>query len=404
MDLSKYTVLFIDDESEILKALQRELRTEPYHCDFLNDPRQAIERIMTLSPAVVVSDMRMPEMSGAELLAEIRGSRPDVIGMILSGWSDVGGILDAVNQGHVFRYILKPWDQRDLKIAVRQALEFYELQSEKRELCKRLEEQNRLLEERVEKRTAEVLKMRSPAEIGKYASQIVHNLNNPLQALKGTLGVAELLLWNTDDIKPEKLKEIIGLANRAADDIKNIVVSILQHARDEHYFHYEPVDINKVIGDEIVFFNLNPFFRNKVKKELHLSPNLPHLMGSSVQIKQIVDNIVGNAIDAMENSRNRTLSIRTALEDWSISIVIEDTGEGISPNDLEKIFSPDYSTKPTGKGTGLGLASVKAMVQAYSGQVEVQSKKDQGTQFTIKLPLQRAPYNGSDIKRPCQPI
>jgi len=90
----------------------------------------------------------------------------------------------------------------------------------------------------------------------------------------------------------------------------------------------------------------------------------------------------------MEKVESRQLSICTEHRDNFISIAVSDTGEGIPEENISRVFSPDYTTKPVGKGTGLGLASVKAMVEAYSGIIEIDSTAGEGTTVSIQLPVQ----------------
>jgi len=118
-----------------------------------------------------------------------------------------------------------------------------------------------------------------------------------------------------------------------------------------------------------------------------LDNHIPCILGNPIQIKQILDNVFKNAIDAMENSKDKQLSIKTGIKNGFISIIITDSGEGISKGDLSRIFNPGFTTKPLGKGTGLGLASVKTMVEAYSGTIDVQSEINKGTVITICLPV-----------------
>ena len=100
-----------------------------------------------------------------------------------------------------------------------------------------------------------------------------------------------------------------------------------------------------------------------------------------------MDNLIKNAIDAMEHSDKKCFGIKTGMENGDIIIEISDTGKGIAAENLEKIFSPDYTTKPVAKGTGLGLASVKTMINAYSGNIIVESEKGKGTLFTVRIPV-----------------
>ena len=146
--------------------------------------------------------------------------------------------------------------------------------------------------------------------------------------------------------------------------------------------------MNQLIEKEMLFWDLNPFYKYKIKKEFHFDKNLPAFRGSQIQIKQILDNLIKNSIDSMEKVEFRQLSIRTEHRDNFISIAVSDTGEGIPEENISRVFSPDYTTKPVGKGTGLGLASVKAMVEAYSGIIKIDSTAGEGTTVSIQLPVQ----------------
>ncbi len=132
---------------------------------------------------------------------------------------------------------------------------------------------------------------------------------------------------------------------------------------------------------------MNPFYKYEIEKQIELADNLPHILGNPIQIKQIMDNLIKNAIDAMENSPKKRLTIKTHMESSSVIIKISDTGEGIAKENLTEIFSPDFTTKPISKGTGLGLASVKTMIEAYSGDIRVESEIGKGTAFLLLIPI-----------------
>jgi signal transduction histidine kinase len=171
--------------------------------------------------------------------------------------------------------------------------------------------------------------------------------------------------------------------------LEKIIAGILTHLRDKTLFKTEQIDINEIIKGEFEFFELNPTYKYQIEKKVELSDNLPGIQGNPIHIKQIVDNLLKNAIDAMEHSQEKRLAVETCLEDKAVLIRISDTGEGIAQEDLPKIYSPDFTTKPIGKGTGLGLASVKTMVDAYSGDMQVRSRKGEGTTFIVRIPVQQ---------------
>jgi signal transduction histidine kinase len=383
--MEKRTVLFVDDESNILKSLNRLLRSEPYQSLFAQGGEEALDILGRESVNVIITDLGMPEMDGFTLLKQVQENYPDVIRLVLSVSGDTDSILKAINKESVYRYILKPWEERELKIIIRQATEMFNLQEEKRNLLTRLDEHNRLLEQRVKERTRQLLAIESAAEIGKYASQIVHNLNNPLFCISGALDMFEVEL-SDDNTDLNKLQKWTKMAKSGTSDLKDIILGILIHVRDKTKYEKKQIDVNEIIKSALDFFQINPFFKNKIKKQVDLSDNLPPILGDSIQIKQIVDNLIKNAIDAMEHSEEKRLTVKTGFEDKCIAIIISDTGEGISEEDLSNIFCPYFTTKPIGKGTGLGLASVKAMVDAYSGTIHVESKNREGTTFIVRLP------------------
>ena len=380
------TVLFVDDDRIILKALERTVQDELYHSLFAQSGSQALD-IMAVEPVdVVVTDLMMPEMDGMMLLDWVQAEYPDVIRVVLSALSDTASILEAINNGSVYRYIVKPLNREELKITVRQALELFEIQQEKKRLLNQLEMNNRLLEKRVEARTQQLLNIDSQAEIGKHVSQIIHNLNSPLQAIFTTIDLAALKISKeTPDL--DKIVELLGRIKNSAMDLEKIIRTILLHVRSDSICGACEVEVNSVIASVLEFFRFNPLFKKEIEKQVDLVEPSPVVFGNPVQIKQIVDNLITNAIDAMEESTSKRLSVTTRILNSHVELSIADTGIGIDDGDIPKIFSPDFTTKPVGKGTGLGLASVKTMVEAYNGSISVESKKGQGSTFSVRLPV-----------------
>lgn len=386
MKPAAHAILFVDDEVEILKALKRTMRSLPHPCLYANSGKKAVTLLAAQPVAVLVSDMRMPEMNGPQLLKYTRLHYPNTIRLVLSSWSDSSDILAAVNSGRIYRYIVKPWDNGELRTIVQQAMELFELQWEKERLQRQLEAQNELLEKTVESRTQKLMKISAHAEIGKYASQIVHNLKNPLQVLFGTLGLSKTLLNDVHQLDPDRLIKYIDMAHDSAKNLQQIVAGILMHARDD--IHQKPmaININEIIRHELDFFNINRTFKDQIEKKVELDEHLPDVLGHSVQIKQIVDNLIRNAVDAMEASTPKQLKINTFSRGRDVVLIIADSGQGISASDMPYIFNPDFSTKPMEKGTGLGLASVQTMVASYGGDISVVSDVGQGTTFTVTFP------------------
>ena len=162
--MEQQTVLFVDDEENVLNTLRRMFRRDPYRVLLAGSGAQALEMIEGGErPSVIVSDQRMPGMTGAEFLEKAKGILPDSIRIVLTGYSDLDAAMDAINRGGVYRYILKPWNDADLRLTVRDALERCELVRQNRALTEELKEKNQALEElnanlerKVEERTHEL--------------------------------------------------------------------------------------------------------------------------------------------------------------------------------------------------------------------------------------------------------
>jgi len=156
-----HTLLFVDDEKNILNSLRRLFYREHYKIIVTTKPEEALGLIESHPVSLVISDHRMPEMEGTKLLSLIREAKPDIVRIMLTGYADMGAAVEAINTAQVYRFISKPWNDEDLKLTVREALRQYDLIALNRELTELVKEQNqelydinRSLEKKVQERTA----------------------------------------------------------------------------------------------------------------------------------------------------------------------------------------------------------------------------------------------------------
>ena len=130
--MEKRTVLFVDDEEKILRSLKRGLIDESYKSLFAKSGKEALEILKQNEVHVLVTDMRMPEMSGLELLRIAKKEYPHIVRMVLSGYTQVTTLLTAINQGEIFKFITKPWQlEEEFKPAIREAVEYYEFRNQR---------------------------------------------------------------------------------------------------------------------------------------------------------------------------------------------------------------------------------------------------------------------------------
>jgi two-component system, NtrC family, response regulator HupR/HoxA len=134
------TILIVDDEERILNSLRRGLIDEPHNLLFADSGKKALEILEQNEVHVIITDMRMPEMSGLQLLKIVKEKYPNIVRLVLSGYTQVGTLLTAINQGEIFKFITKPWKlEEEFKGVIAQAIEYYNLHTERDRLAKELE-------------------------------------------------------------------------------------------------------------------------------------------------------------------------------------------------------------------------------------------------------------------------
>ena len=143
---NEHTVLFVDDEVNILKALQRLFRIEDMNVLCASRASEALELLERHPTQVVVTDQRMPEMSGVDFLAQVREHYPDIVRMMLTGYTEINVAVDAINRGEIYRLITKPWNDDELRATIRQAFEQADLKDEIKRLNRVTREQKQELQ------------------------------------------------------------------------------------------------------------------------------------------------------------------------------------------------------------------------------------------------------------------
>jgi signal transduction histidine kinase len=236
---------------------------------------------------------------------------------------------------------------------------------------------------RLEAKQEQLLQSRKMASIGTLTSGIAHELNNPINNISLS---AESLLESGSGISNAEAKEVIEDILFQADRAGQVVKDLLEFSRTERPFLLK-LSIKETLERTIKLIK-NQIMVTGIQIEKDIPEDLPPIKGRRQDLQQAFINILLNAIQAMQDiSKEHTISIRTGRGPEGYTRVdITDTGCGIQPKDIGYIFDPFFTTKEVGRGTGLGLSLAYSIIRTHGGYIEVKSKINKGTTFSIFLP------------------
>ena len=224
------------------------------------------------------------------------------------------------------------------------------------------------------------------ASIGLLTAGIAHEINNPLFVITGYLDVLNENL-QAGKISAEELRGIADKLGTASKTIVKLVSGIKTYARIEETDPV-PIDLNSAIQGSLDLVSFL-YRQDNIELKNGLSQGSPMILGNIGKLQQVLMNLLSNAQDAMESSRKKIISVDTHEETDKVVVAVSDTGCGIEPENIKYVFSRSYTTKPVGKGSGMGLDLVRNMVEEMDGSIEVESEVSKGTTFKMIFPRHR---------------
>jgi signal transduction histidine kinase len=365
----KPRVLVVDDDPHTRRTIFQVLHSE-FDVTLVESGDKAIE-ILNKDPEfhVVSLDMQMPGLSGIDTLKALKNLSPATEVLMLTAYSNVDYLKNALKYG-AYDYIDKPFDNRALRLAVREGVK----RRERKAGAKKAEKQLALVK-------AQLIESEKFSIIGQLIAGVTHELNNPLTAI---LGFSELALMN-DDL-PNVTRDQLEKINKSAILCKNIVQKLLTFSR-KNESKREPVDINSVIESSFDLIKLE-IKRTGTRVITGLADNLPLVIADFSELQQVFLNLINNALQAMEeNEEKGVIEVTSEFDERYVSIQFQDNGPGIPKDHLQKIFEPLYTTKKEGEGTGLGLSICYEIVEEFGGSIYVGSREGTGACFVVKLPI-----------------
>jgi signal transduction histidine kinase len=367
-------VLFVDDDVENLDVWDAACSDE-FRVLVAASAEQALKLMATYEVGVVLSDQRMPGMSGIELLEKVRVDFPAAVRILITAYSDLAAAVEAINRGNVRRYLRKPCALHELRAALRDALEHYELRVRVRSM-----ERRQLVTERV-------------YALGLVASGLGRELARPAESIRESVSLARNELrdmverFETEKVdkrivraKLGELEARLGSALEGVERVMSIAHSVALPASAAVTNEVEVGDVLRValriVRGEI---------RHRADIELDLV-DVPPVKGSVTKLSQVVLNLLVSAIEATADSGQRGL-VRVCLrrEGTSVHLEVSDNGPEIPASDLPHLFDP-FHAGSSRRGTGIGLAISKTIIEEMGGHIEAANHPRGGAFFRVVLP------------------
>jgi two-component system sensor histidine kinase/response regulator len=378
LDRSQYAVLFVDDEPHNLVTF-RYAMDDQFNVLTAGGADEALKILESNENVVVlVADQRMPKTSGVELCARAKALRPDVVRMIATAYADIHEAIEAINHGHVVRYIVKPWRNEELAIVLETAIDFAHMQRTMQDMELRL------------------LRAGQARVAVAVHDEVLHEITNPLTIVKcsidRTLEVLDKVL--EDGLGPDALRaralllEARDEQQSAASAVDHVsaVARRLQKRDEGDHGEDGACDAARAVDSTV------RIVRRQIERIAGLELNLedePLVQVEASAVGQIVLNLVLNAAQAIEVAKlsGRTIRISLSSDDEDAVLIVADDGPGISGELLPRIFDAYMTTRPG--GSGVGLALVRDIAMRAGGTVRARSSEGEGSRFEVRLPRVR---------------
>jgi signal transduction histidine kinase len=368
-------ILYVDDEQANRIVFEQSF-ARTFHVQTVASGPEALDFMAREPVAVLVTDQRMPHMTGHDLLIRVKEQFPDVVRMVITAYSDLDAILDAVNLGLVARYIIKPWNRAELTDVLKWAVQVHQLGRDDSTLLLRLMANERL------------------ATLGSIAGAMIHDLNQPLASLK--LNADELKRHVADVAEdPAAVKELLTELPSVANDIagatdlmRDIVEGMRRFLHAERHPEASATAPVPVIQTAVRLCKESAVLASA--EIVYDGPStLPPVRLGATQLSQVFLNLISNAAQALgrrSGGPGKVLVHAAALPtEQAVRFTVEDNGPGMTPEVLAKVGTRFFST--TQEGTGLGVAQCQRLVGAAGGELQIKSEPGKGTAVTFKLPL-----------------
>lgn len=356
---SQIHVLYIDDEDNNLKSFRASLRKD-FKVFTAIDAEEGLKLAQEEEVHVVIADQRMPGMTGTEFFEKLIEINPDPIRILLTGYSDIASVIDAINKGEVYRFIDKPWNIEQIKNSIKNAADIFFMRRE-------LKEKNLKLK-----------KLHS--EMNQFVYSLSHELRGPLMSISGVSKLAKL------EVKDPETLEYFEMIDSATTKLDDFIYKMLDFYRSTKIEH----KITEISFADLVEQQLEAYRAKWDLQHFQLEVNMKQedaFYSDESKIRVILNNLFSNSVQFQKaESPEKKITLTVVVEDAKASIILSDNGIGIDTKHHPEVFNLFTRATQKNVGTGLGLYMVKEAVEQLGGTIELQSELHQGTTFSVLLP------------------
>lgn len=356
----KVEILYIDDEIQNLIGFRASLRYD-YTVHTASNTTEAREILASHSDIrVIFCDQRMPAETGVEFLQSIRREFPLPVRILLTAYADMETVIDAINKGHIYKFVRKPWLAEDIISSIEEANKFYVTNS-------LLDIRNKELQIAYD-------------ELDRFAYSVSHDLKDPLSGIKSAINVAQ------DFNKIEDILAAMSLIEDSLDRLDNYV----DRLRDYYLIRrgalsITPIDFHELLESVDRFYTSRPTNKD-VKLELQVEQH-GEFNCDRVILEMILHNLLSNAFKYQKTEcEDKWINIQVRVENKIARILVSDNGIGIDSAYLEDIFKIFFRGTNQAHGMGFGLYNLYHVLLKLQGTIAVESELGTGTTFTIEIP------------------
>lgn len=352
-------VLYIDDEDNNLNSFKASLRRD-FKVVTAQSAAEGLQIAAEQELHVVIADIRMPGMDGIEFFEKLMKINPEAVRILLTGYSDIASVIDAINRGQVYRFIDKPWNIETVKNAIVNAGEIYFTRRELKAKNERLEKIN--------------------SEMNQFVYTLSHELRGPLMSISGVSKLAKL---ESKDPNVLEYFDMIDLAMHKLDDYIFKMLDFYRSTKLEN--KVTEIEFSELVKQQIDIL-ASRYDLSSINVQVEVAQRRPFYSDDS-KLRVILGNLLNNACQFQKDfSDSKQVKIHIDVDDQQAFISISDNGLGIEEKYRPDVFNLFQRATQKSVGSGLGLYMVKEAVYQLGGKIRLESEVDKGTTVQVTLP------------------